>query len=222
MFITEFSQSPHKFHGCRMNTAFTLYRLYHDRNGIFGTCIFECLQVIVLCIGKSIRHRSESDLTSVIRLSGCRHGTEGSSVEAHGCGYDVVSLRSVFFYPIFSCHLDHRFVSFCTGVLIKDLVHTDGSTDFFCQQSLRNGVRVVKSMHDIFYLILHCCYHFFITVSGGVYSDSCIKIQIRSSVFVIHILIFCCLSQKIESLISLDHIFVYFVFDVLECESCVF
>ena len=35
-------------------------------------------------------------------------------------------------------------------------------------------------------------------------------------------LIYCCLSQKIESLISLDHIFVYFVFDVLECESCVF
>ncbi len=81
---------------CRMYTAFALYRLNHDGNGVFGTCIFECLQIIVRCIGESVGHRSESNLASVARLTGCGHGTEGSSMEAHLCSYDVVTVRAVF------------------------------------------------------------------------------------------------------------------------------
>ncbi len=109
-----------------------------------------------------------------------------------------------FYPPYFLCHLDHRFVGFCTGVLIKDLVHANGSADFFCQQSLRNGVRVVKSMHDIFYLILHCCYHFLIrfqrSLQRFLHKNPDKEFRFRHTY-----LIFCCLSQKIESLISLDH-----------------
>ena len=128
--ITEFTKSLHKFHCCRMYTAFSLYRLNHDCNGVFGTCIFKCLQIIIRCIRESVCHRSETNLASVSRLTGCGHGTEGSSMEAHLCSYDMVTVRSVFFYAIFTCHFDHRFVCFCTGVLIKDLVHADRLAHF--------------------------------------------------------------------------------------------
>ena len=71
VFITEFTKSLHKFHCCRMYTTFALYRFDHDRDRIFGTCIFECLQIVVRCIGESISHWSESNLTSVSRLTCC-------------------------------------------------------------------------------------------------------------------------------------------------------
>ena len=67
--ITEFPESLHKFHGCRMDTALALYRLYHDGNGIFRAGIFKSLKIIVRCIGKSVGHGTEADLASVSRLA---------------------------------------------------------------------------------------------------------------------------------------------------------
>ena len=72
-------------------------------------------------------------------------------------------------------------------------------------------------MHDIADLIFHGLHNFLIAVSGRVHSDSCIEIKIRRSIFIIDVHSFCCLRQKIETLICLDHIFIYLVPDILYC-----
>ena len=48
--ITELPESLHELFRCRMNTAFALYRLNHDGDGVFGTCIFEGLQIMDMLI----------------------------------------------------------------------------------------------------------------------------------------------------------------------------
>ena len=205
-----------------MDTALALYRLYHNGNGVFRAGIFESLKVIVRCIGKSVGHWPESNLASVSRLSGSRHGTKSSSVEAHFCGYDMITVWTVFFDSIFSGHLDHGLICLCTGILEKDLVHSDGCADFFREKGLGNGVRIVEGMHQCLCLIYNRFYNFFIAASCGVYCDTSIKIQIFFSFFVVNILIFRTFCQKIHSLISLDHVFVYFFLDILKCQSCFF
>ena len=50
-------------------------------------------------------------------------------MEAHLCGYDVVTVRAVFLDAVLSCHFDHGLVRLGTGVLIEDLVHADGLTE---------------------------------------------------------------------------------------------
>ena len=213
--ITELPESLHELFRCRMNTAFALYRLNHDGDGVFGTCIFEGLQIIIRCVGESVGHRSESNLASVARLTGCRHGTEGSSMEAHLCGYDVVTVRAVFLDAVLSCHFDHGLVRLGTGVLIEDLVHADGLADFLSKQCLRDGVWIVEGMHDIVELLFCCSNNFRVSVSGVVYGDACVKVKIRRSVFVVHVHPLCGFCKEIETLVGLDHVLVYFVFDVL-------
>ena len=137
-------------------------------------------------------------------------------MESHLCSYDMITVRSVFFNTIFTCHFDHCFVCFCTGVLIEDLVHSDRFTDFFSKQCLWNGIWIVKGMHDVFYLIFDSSYNFRVTVSCTVYCNTSIKIKIWCSVFIVYIHAVCCLSKKIKTFISLDHVLVYFVFDVLK------
>ena len=142
-------------------------------------------------------------------------------MEGHLCGYDIVFVRTIFLDAVFSRHLDHCLVGLGTGVLEEDLVHADGGTDLFRQQSLWHGVRIIESMNNILCLILNCCNHLFITVTGTVYGDTCIKIQVRCPVFVIHIHILCRLCNKIKTLICLDHVFIYFFLQLLLGKSCV-
>ena len=127
--ITEFTKSLHEFHCCRMYTTLTLYRLNHDSNCVLCTCILESLKVIVRCIGETISHRSESNLASITRLTCCRHGTKGSSMESHLCSYDMITVWTIFFNTIFTGHFDHCLVSLCTRVLIENLVHSDCLAD---------------------------------------------------------------------------------------------
>ena len=222
LLIAEFSQSAEEFFGSRMYTAFALYRLYHDGNGVFCAGIFESLQIIVRRIRETIGHGSETNLASVARLSCSRHGTEGTTMEAHLCCYNVIFIGTVFFNTVFTGHLDHSLIGLGTGVLVKDLVHTDGGTNLLGQQSLRNSIRIVKSVHDIFHLILNCGYNFFITVTGTVYSDTCVKIKICLSIFIVNILILGCFRQEIHTLIGFDHVFVNKSFDLVFSKACVF
>ena len=71
LFVTELAEAFHKLWCCRMYTTFALYRLNHDSDCVLCTCIFECLQVIVRSIRETVCHRSESNLTSISRLTGC-------------------------------------------------------------------------------------------------------------------------------------------------------
>ena len=123
--IAVFPEPGHEFFCGRIHTAFALYRLDHDGNGVFRTCIDEGLKVIESGIGETGFHRTEALLTGVVRLPGCGHGAEGSAVEAVGGGDDVILGRTVFLDAVFPGHLDHGFVGFCSGVLIKNLVHSD-------------------------------------------------------------------------------------------------
>ena len=70
-------------------------------------------------------------------------------------------------------------------------------------------------MHDIVELLFCCCNNFRVSVSGVVYGDSCVKVKIRRSVFVVHVHPLCGFCKEIETLVGLDHVLVYFVFDVL-------
>ena len=138
-------------------------------------------------------------------------------MESHlGC-YDMIMVWSVFFNSIFTGHLDHCFICLCTRILIKDLIHSNGFTYFFSKQCLRNCVWIVKCMHDVANLIFNCCYNFFITASCVVNCNSCIKIKICFSIFIVHIHVFCSLRKEVKTFICFDHIFVYFIFNVLTC-----
>ena len=205
-----------------MDTALALYRLYHNGNGIFRAGVFKSLKIIVRCVGKSVGHGAETNLASVSRLSGGGHGTKGSSMESHFCSYDMITVRTIFFDSVFSCHFDHGLICLCTGILEKDLIHSDGCADLFSKKSLGNGVRIVEGMHQCLRLVYHRFYYLLIAASCGVYCDTCIKIQIFFALLIVDILVFCTFCQKIHSLIGLDHIFVYFFLDILKCQSCFF
>ena len=64
-----------------MHSALTLYRLYHHCDRILRAGILKGFEIIERSIGKSGGHIAESDLAGIIRLSGCAHGAECSSVE---------------------------------------------------------------------------------------------------------------------------------------------
>ena len=66
---------------------------------------------IGLRIGETISHRSESNLASITRLTCCRHGTKGSSMESHLCSYDMITVWTILFNTIFTGHFDHCLVS---------------------------------------------------------------------------------------------------------------
>ena len=215
--IAELTKSCHKLVGCRMDTAFTLDWLDHDRDRILGTSILKCLQIIVWRIRKTICHRSEANLTAIARLTSCGHRTKCSTMEAHLCSYDMITVWSVMLNTIFSCHLDHGFVCLCTGVLIEDLIHTDGCTHLLSQQCLRNRVRIVECMHDIIDLIFDGCNNLRVSASGIIYRDTCIEIQIRSSIFIVHVHALGCLCQEIKTLVCIDHVLAYLILDVLLC-----
>ena len=222
LLITEFSQSAEEFFCSRMYTAFALYRLYHDGNGVLCTGIFECFQIIVRRIGETVGHGSETNLASVARLSCSGHGTESTAMEAHLCCYNVIFIGTIFFDTVFTGHLDHSLIGLGTGVLVKDLVHTDGGTNLLCQQSLRNSVGIVKGVHNIIHLIFNCRYYFFVTVTGTVYGDTCVKVKISLSVFIVDVLVLGCLRQEIHTLIGFDHVFVNKSFNLVFSKACVF
>ena len=85
----------------------------------------------------------------------------------------------------------------------------------FRQQCLRNSIRIIKGMHQSFCLLYNCLHNLLITVSGGVYSDTCIKIQVRLSLFIVDKLLLCSFCKKIKSLISFNHIFACLILYIL-------
>ena len=202
-----------------MYAALALYRFYHNGNGIFRTLGLEILQIIKFRIGKSLCHGAEADLAGIVRLPCGGHGAEGSSMEAVLRSYDMVFLRTVFLHPVFSGHLNHSLVRLCSGVLIEDLVHADGGADFFREKSLRNRIRIVECLHQIRRLTLHSLNHSRIAVSRCVDGNARVKIKIRGSLFIVHIHAASGFRKKIKPLIGLDHIFFYFILNILRCKS---
>lgn len=83
------------------------------------------------------------------------------------------------------------------------------------QQGLGNGVGIVEGVHNIAHLIPNSGDHFVVTVTCGVYRNTRIKVKISLAVFIIDILILCCFCQKIKALVSLDHVMIDFVLNIL-------
>ena len=200
-----------------MHASFALYRLYHDGDGIFCTRLLKGFQIVEGCIAESGGHIPKAFLACIVRLSCSAHGSEGTSVEGFFCCYNIVFMGTVLLYSVFSRHFDHSFVCFGTGILEEDLVHIQCGAYFFRQKRLGDRIWIVEGMHDVSYLISYGCHNFFIAVSGRVYGDSCIEIQVGRSIFIIKVHALCRLSQKVETLVCLDHIFLYLVLDVLYC-----
>ena len=141
-------------------------------------------------------------------------------MEAHLSSNNVISVGTVLFDTVFSRHLDHCFVSFGTGVLVKDLVHSDGGTDLLGKKCLRNGIRIVEGMHKGLCLFNDRFYNLLVTASRGVDGNACIEIKILLSLFIIEILILGTFRKKIESFISFDHVLIYFILNILSCKTC--
>ena len=78
---------------------------------------------------RMLSERGEDD--TLTRLTCCGHCSKCSSMESHLSSYDMIFIRAVFFNTIFTSHLNHRFVRFCTGVLIKDFIHSKSLTNLF-------------------------------------------------------------------------------------------
>ena len=72
-------------------------------------------------------------------------------------------------------------------------------------------------MHDVIHLILDCCNNLRVSAAGIVYGDSCVKVKVWCAILIIQIHALSSLSDEIETLICLNHILLYFVFDVLCC-----
>ena len=72
-------------------------------------------------------------------------------------------------------------------------------------------------MHDVIHLILDCCNNLRVSAAGIVYGDSCVKVKVWCAILIIEIHALCGLSDEIETLIGLNHVLLYFVFDVLCC-----
>ena len=215
LFVTQLAQAAQEFLGGRMHAAFALNRLDHNRNGVFGAGIAEGFQVVVIGVGKAGGHVAKADLAGVVRLAGCRHGTKGTAVEAHLCGYNVVFMRSVFLDTVLTRHLNHGFVGLGARVLEVDLIHADRGAHLFGQQGLRDGVRIVEGMHDVVHLVLDGGDHLRIAVAGRVDRDARVKIQIRGAVFVVKVHAFGSFRNEVETLIGFDHVFADQIFDIL-------
>ena len=166
LFVTQLAQTTQEFRGSRMNAAFALYRLDHNRNGVFGAGVAEGFQIVVIGVGKAGGHIAKADLAGVIRLAGGRHGTKGAAMETHFCGYDVIFMRSVFLDAVFASHLNHSFVGLGARVLEVNLVHADRSAHLLGQQGLRDSVRIVEGVHDVVHLVLNGCDHLRVAVAG--------------------------------------------------------
>ena len=136
-------------------------------------------------------------------------------MKAHLGSHDMVAVGAVFFDSIFSRHLDHGLVCLRTGILEIDFIHADGGADLFRQKRLRDGIRIVERMHQGLRLIHDSLHDFLVAAARRIDGDARIKIEIFFSFFIIDILILGCLRQEIKPFIGLDHIFVYFVFNIL-------
>jgi len=141
-------------------------------------------------------------------------------VEGLFCGHNIVARRSVFFHAVFPGHFDHRLVGLSSGILEKDLVHSGDFTYFFRQQRLWDRIRIIKGMHNVVHLFLHRGYDLFVAVSGAVYRDTSIEVQIGFPVFIVNVHIFRPFCDHREPLIGIDHIFFNKSFDVFFCISC--
>ncbi len=205
-FFREFPQPLQKLLRGGVNTAFTLHRLHHNGNRVVIHCILEGLQVIVVCIDKSIRHGTKPDLAAIVRLSCGRHGSEGPSMESHLSGHDFILLRSIVFDAVFAGHLDHGLIGFRPGVLVENLVKSGNGADLFCQQRLRNRIGIVEGMHQLTCLFLDGPDHLVITGSGGIHCDPCIEIEIRCPFLIVDVLVLRGFSQQIEPFIGFNHV----------------
>ena len=87
------------------------------------------------------------------------------------------------------------------------------------QQSLGDCVGIIKGVHKILNLIHHSGHYLFIAVSGAVYSDPRVKIQIRFPFFIVNIHTFGPLRDHGKTFIGVDHIFIRQFHDFFFCIS---
>ena len=205
-----------------MYAAFPLNGFDHNSNGIFGNFRSKIFQIIEFCINKSGNHRTETLLDGCIRLSGCCHGTKSPAMESMFCRDDLILFRPKMISSVFPCHLDHAFIGFCARVLIKNFIHSDGVTDFLCQQSLRDCIGIIKSVENIICLIFDGSHYFFISVSGAVYGHTSVEIQVGISFFIIQIHPLSAFGNEIKPWICLHHIFSYDCLQFFSCQSSIF
>ena len=202
-----------------MDTAFALDRFDHDADGVFRDSIFKGFQIIECCIFEARCHGTEAELAGVVRLARRTHGTKGAAVEGFFCRDDFVFVGTKMFNAVFTGHLDHRFVGFCTGVLEEDLVHADGRANLFSEQCLRNRVRIVESLHDIHALVDDGQDDFIVAAACAVDGDACVEIKVRRAVFIVDVHAFAAFSDHVEAFVRFDHVFVYFCLDIFFCKS---
>ena len=212
-FIAQFAQACEEFFRCRMDTAFALYRFDHDADGVFRDGVFKGFQVVEFSIFEARCHGAETDLAGIVRLARSTHGTKGTAVEGFFCRDDFVFVGAKVFNAVFTSHLDHGFVGFCTGVLEENLVHADGRANLFSQQSLRDRVRIVEGLHDVHALVDDGQDDFIVTAAGTVDGDTSVEIKVRCAVFIVDVHAFAAFSDHVEAFIRFDHVLVYFGFD---------
>ena len=97
----------------------------------------------------------------------------------------MVSVGTIFLYAIFSCHFYHGFIGLRTGILEKDLIHSDGGAHFFGQKCLRDGIGVVEGLHQRTSLLDNCLDYPLVAVAGGINGDSRIKVEVSLALLVI-------------------------------------
>ena len=196
-----------------MDTAFALYRFDHDTDGVFRDGIFKGFQIIEFSIFEARRHGTETNLAGIVRLARSTHGTKGTAVEGFFCRDDFVFVGTKVFNAVFTGHLDHGFVSFCTRILEENLVHADGRADFFSQQGLRYCVRIIESLHDIHALVDDGQDDFIVTAAGAVDGDTSVEIKVRCPVFIVDVHAFAAFGNHVEAFVRFNHVLVYFGFD---------
>ena len=121
-------------------------------------------------------------------------------------GDDVPSVGTDVLDAPLTGDLDHSLVGLSAGVLIHDLIHADGLADLLGEDGLGNGVGIVEGLHDQSGLILNGLDHLGVAVAQAVNSDTCIEVQVGLIVLVVHIDAFSAVSDKVHTLVGLDHV----------------
>ncbi len=131
------------------------------------------------------------------------------------CRNDIIPIRTVLFNAVFSRHFDHSFICFRSAVLEEYLIHSCCGADLLRKKSLRNSIWIIERLHDLPCLFPDCLYNRLITVADRIHRNSCIKIKIRLALLIPDVHILRSFSHKIKSFISLNHVFVHFILDIL-------
>ena len=136
-------------------------------------------------------------------------------MEAHLSSDDMILIWTILFNAVLTSHLNHCLVCLSTRVLEEDFIHSNRRTNLFSKKCLRYCVWIIKGMHYILCLVDHGCDYLIVAASCGVNSNSGIEVEILFTILIIHVLILSSLTEKIHSLVSLDHILLYLILNIL-------